>query len=533
MKQPLSPSLSRLPVVQPLERAYDYLLQLLITRFRLVRQDRPVGTRLEVSFDRSTPSIWNGQGKEALRMRIPNFRRRARELQTQLDEFLIKHVGRSSYEYDDGSFPFRYVSGGTLPVVQIGRQRYYCLFYREIEPIGWNIANGSADSFHELLDPRDTVRREFGEELLIINPKKRTRCVFQWAANELAEWPGFSVARGLFQRHYPGLNIGECRELHCNPKWEDGPDSLLVSCEGEETRLITGCFLNINATDFGIEIDRVANIKLEKEVVIFDGEINGNVPVGAPIGLFPVDELDSAILDEKQTSFKPTSFFFDAERHDNGANLLPRIIEDVYIPRLLGHKVLLQEQVKCWKAADKAEMAFDLCPVTRSLILRYIKKRRTAPTVSRVPARHYDFFLSWAAPDESLACQTYEYLTSVKKLSVFFSAVTPMQARFGEDIRAAVHGSAGLIVIATQPRHLRRVGVMNEWVTFLNDIDDGRKRRTAPLVNFTGGFGYDKLPNQLSMFHLINFDPANMKEGLGRLGSYIDRLKQRLSPSRT
>ena len=51
--------------------------------------------------------------------------------------------------HDDPAFPFRFGNGGTLPVVRLADRDYYSLFYREVAPIGWNIANGGAESAAE------------------------------------------------------------------------------------------------------------------------------------------------------------------------------------------------------------------------------------------------------------------------------------------------------------------------------------------------------------------------------------------------
>jgi hypothetical protein len=44
--------------------------------------------------------------------------------------------------FKDPLFPFRYASGGVLPILRIGRKEFFCFFYRDIDPVGWNIANG-------------------------------------------------------------------------------------------------------------------------------------------------------------------------------------------------------------------------------------------------------------------------------------------------------------------------------------------------------------------------------------------------------
>ena len=128
---------------------------------------------LHVEFDDKTPAIWDQNGKRYLREILPRVKRD--EVQANPDEFFAGNGG-SSYEFgqpkvDPPEFLFRYASGGTLVLVEFeGDQRpnlYYCLFYRDIHPIGWNIANGGTDTRAELLNPHDTIHRELREELII------------------------------------------------------------------------------------------------------------------------------------------------------------------------------------------------------------------------------------------------------------------------------------------------------------------------------------------------------------------------------
>jgi len=62
-------------------------------------------------------------------------------------------------------------------VIRCNDRDYYCLFYREIAPVGWNIANGGAESVAELLDPLATIERELREELIIVEPAAGHRYV--------------------------------------------------------------------------------------------------------------------------------------------------------------------------------------------------------------------------------------------------------------------------------------------------------------------------------------------------------------------
>jgi hypothetical protein len=137
-----------------------------------------------VSFDGTTPAIRSRRGSLAVRSAIPDHASKAAEYQAELDAFLLGCEGRK-YEFSDPDFPFRYASGGTLPIVGFENEEYYCFFYREVHPIGWNIANGGCDSLIELLNPLYTVERELREELLIIDGKREHLYVFDWLGDKV------------------------------------------------------------------------------------------------------------------------------------------------------------------------------------------------------------------------------------------------------------------------------------------------------------------------------------------------------------
>lgn len=298
--------------------------------------------------------------------------------------------------------------------------------------------------------------------------------------------------------------------------------------------------MNINATDFGIEIDRVANVSVSDKAIIFDGEISDNIPVGAPIGLFPVEDLDAIVKranaesDESgepastRTTAFPTKFFYDAKRYDNSQGHLQDLVRDVYIRRLLRTQVLSDGDVSAWQRAETDGKAYCLCPVTHAIISRFIKHKEEQACRAKERKGPFDFFLCYASPDEDCARTAYEHLTNEEnRFHVFFDKRTPMLTTFADEIRKAIHESRGMIVIATQPAHLRREGVMFEWVTFLNAIAEGRKPPTSPFINFVSDVSYDDLPSEMSMHSAVKFNRADMGSGLSELSRFITNVCRR------
>ncbi len=76
-----------------------------------------------------------------------------------------------SYHFEDKHFPFRYANGGVLPIIKIKKKDYFCLFYRAVFPVGWNIANGAANTIDDIRNPVNIIHREFSEEFIIADHK--------------------------------------------------------------------------------------------------------------------------------------------------------------------------------------------------------------------------------------------------------------------------------------------------------------------------------------------------------------------------
>lgn len=110
--------------VRPLHLAENHFLELLLTRFTMRRTGK--GTELQVSFNDDTPAITQRQAKHAVLGRISDFRLKSAMLQRQLDGFLIDQKG-DAFTHNDPGFPFRYASGGTLPILRLVKEvRHPC-----------------------------------------------------------------------------------------------------------------------------------------------------------------------------------------------------------------------------------------------------------------------------------------------------------------------------------------------------------------------------------------------------------------------
>jgi hypothetical protein len=63
----------------------------------------------------------------------------------------------------------RWASGGILPIANFEGRDWVVLFFRDIEPIGWNVGNGASETLAEFDDLNELLTREFAEELMLVD----------------------------------------------------------------------------------------------------------------------------------------------------------------------------------------------------------------------------------------------------------------------------------------------------------------------------------------------------------------------------
>lgn len=497
--------------VRPLCTAENHFLQVLLTQFSLSRVNG-AGTQLRIHFDDQTPTIWLRQAKFCVRDGIADFSRKAKQYQEDLDAFLVQRTG-ANYEFNDPEFPFRYGSGGTLPVMRMGDLEYYCLIYRDLPPVGWNIANGGCDSRHELLRPLLTVERELREELVILQPKHGRRYVFEADEGRPLEHPDFAVAWELWQPRFRKLGFPPFNEWqHIPLKWLDGPDAIAVRF-GETQAVISGkCFLNINAEDFGIEVDRVAKLNIDEDAMLCDGELIQGQLVNQLVGLFEVRSFNDTLAADAR-EFTPDCFFYNAELFDG--RRVPEKVEQC-LSALAPVRSSSERQLY-----EEADPKYDLCPVTRRIVKSYLlHERRTRGVKPDPTSADCDVFISFGSEDTALARQVYDYLVHSARKRVFFSEESLHQADYGKVIDDALDKAKCLIAVGTNVRHLTKPWVEYEWRSFHQDILSGPKQE-AGLLSFVSGCDPRDLPRPLRVREAVQHNPSEPAAALRKLAALI------------
>ena len=499
-------------LVRPLRFAENHFLEVLLPEFELSGNKK--SAHLKVRFDEQSPATWNRAGREEVRSLIPNFKAKARQYQAKLEK-LLSARRKTTWHFNDSDFLFRWASAGVLPIIRMADKDYYCLFYREIFPVGWNIANGACDNFGELVNPLRTLDRELREELIILDFKNHHWYVLKRDDPFAADRPEYAAARLIINEHRKkrGKHARKLPELAGFQQIEtplkelEAPDSATVYVAGRAQPPIERCFMNINALDFGIEIDHVVKINVGNDVVICDGEIAGNRLLNRVVGLFRVDKVNQRVA---KNQFIPDRFFYDGKAYDGSRfrHLMEiRFLRDVASLRQ-------RYELERYKSTPNK---YDLCPVTRGVIRRYVQSG-----VPAVPSPHkMDIFISFGRGDEDLAAHVADKIVSTCNRRVFFSPRSRYEQGWDRAIDDALDSASCLVAVGSKLNRISRRWPAYEYRTFHKDIQNGRKR-SGRLVSFVVGVEPLDLPLPLRSYP-VEFckDPGHLEAALKRLAEKL------------
>ncbi len=509
---------SQLKYVKPLEYIENAFLEVLIHDFTLTAKRE--GAELKVRYDHQTPAIWQDKGRREVRQGISEFDHKRRQYQTQLDDILLRQSS-SVMDYYDPDFPFRYVSGGTLPVINLGGTDYYCLSYREIFPAGWNIANGGLNTRDELLNPIDVVERELREEIIAFDMSEQKLFVYDHASGKPRNRPEYLAAELLWQHYYArqqGVpSLEQMDEEAVGTGFIGGPDSLVVEGPDGTLNKCSGVFLNVNAEDFGIEIDKIGKISFPTDNLrLFDGEVAGGEPINSMVGLFEVSETNKAI-EQGCTCFTPNIVYYGGQRWN--AEDVKNIAREDFVPRMAARFGWDRSE---W---DKVECKFDLCPVTRRIIQRCLGSTIiiAPPSADLNSQDRYDVFISF--PYEPVAMDLATKLSARIKASdrsVFFS-VDQESSRFAREINLALESANCFVAVLTRPEQVYRNWVDYECTTFLSLIMNGLKPENAQMLSLVSSFDPRRLlpPLTASKSEACDWEGIDQDLAIDRLMKWV------------
>jgi hypothetical protein len=338
-----------------------HFLQVLVPGFELSQNGGRQRLVLEIGGD--LPFITNRQQREQFRDGLKAASSAKKKLDQDLQVFQ-ERKGRHKLRINCPNWPLRHANGGALPIVVFNSRKYICLFYREVFPAGWNIANGASDNHLEILEPERTISREFGEELLVACESRQTLYTFN--LGKKVSYPGYQTAAiAAWDTRFPERGYRNYQRTGLDVCWVDGPDTVRVSMEGTQ-HTASGVFLNLTTHDNAIEIDRVVYVNLPSGASLLDGEIaegTNDIPVGRIVGLFEFDGFKSRL---NRGHLIPDKFFFEGRECDGGSAEFHRVRTSFIEQRhAKGPRAELQRIL----AANKGMP--HLCPIANSMVALY------------------------------------------------------------------------------------------------------------------------------------------------------------------
>lgn len=254
-------------------------------------------------------AIYNNRGKKWLRShpRAGESYDERRSLTVQFTEALREAESRRdgwSVTIGEG-YPLRWSSGGCLPIVEIERERWVAMIFRDLAPIGWNVANGASESINEQVDVARVLRREFREELIVLSedPTRgsnrhpqavhvRSLLWFGESRRKRYESPGLAL-----RRRHDDLTLVDTQDERVQEAIEVVPQATpwrvrVIGTDGRSTWL-DNTIPSLDAGEHGLEAIQVVAFRLDPKNVLLDGEVleTTNALARRPIALFRLSRL--------------------------------------------------------------------------------------------------------------------------------------------------------------------------------------------------------------------------------------------------
>ncbi|MEZ4453022.1 MAG: hypothetical protein R3B09_26415 [Nannocystaceae bacterium] len=367
--------------------------------------------RLEVDLRGQSYGIYNNHGKKFLARHYLSETTNAplRQLGGSIHEALLsRHPREVPLTIDDEEIPYRWASGGILPIVRWNGRWWCALFWRDIPPIGWNIANGASESEEEYLDLNRLIWREAREEIVILarDPTRagRARVITRHLVphgdvpplgNRLVNHHRLRAEQDHWNLAYPD----EREDRYKVQTWTvPGPHSILI--HDRQTQQIDDVLLSINPLEFGIEVTRVVCFDLQPDDVLVDGEVleaSGARPflIRRPVGL-----IDLAVLHRAWGARGALGVAADGDDFLEGRRVpeLTALDFHVFDADIRARQTLNNAKVKQWhqkfgrqfeqliRGEDVSAMLQTLCPVTWRVLELAFSHHMVGPEGPRDPS---------------------------------------------------------------------------------------------------------------------------------------------------
>ncbi len=211
--------------------------------------------------------------------------------------------------------PFRWASGGVLPIIEYRNKEYVTFFYRDKAPFGWNIPLGASQcnfdeetmNLRELDSPIDFIMREFEEEFLVLDsiPKKQSKVFYHGFIHSHGN-KRYSDAHIKLRECYDDIVLEEGKPILCE-ELNTSMNLIIKNGDKKPVKYIDNILAAFNFLEGGIEIVKVIKIKLPQYSYLLDGEIldvfnrNGEIQselVRMPVALISCKYLESVFKED-------------------------------------------------------------------------------------------------------------------------------------------------------------------------------------------------------------------------------------------
>ena len=531
------------PFIHRFGDTFDSFIQVLVDEFILSRNE--AGISLEFGIDNRKMSIRDPRARRDLSNFIKDHSKEgARYLEQQLSNF-NSDKNTLSYRFECPRNPFRYANGGVLPIIQIDQDYYFCLFYRAIFPVGWNIANGASNDIDDIRNPSRIIHREFSEEFIIADHKEGILYIFD-AYNDETMRGTQELALDLWSKELKNPGLKDYKREPIPLKWIEGHDT--VKCRyGSAYHTHDGFFVNVTPEDNAIEVDKIALINLMGEFSFYDGEVEFNKKTEAgsegilldrPIGFFKVDEFLKA---QDSKKFVPDFFYHSGKRYNEWSQF-QEVLERDYFPRHRAMGIRPDKLHKSYELAVRNHTEFNLCPITRAVINKYADWKDNEETslerlqITAEPKpeisseeKPFQIFISFNSKDQALAELLYDFLRD-KGYEVFCSSKSIQLlgiSAYQKAIDKALISSKCMIVIGSEPDSFDSGWVEYEWGSFLMLINSRRKE--GEIFTLTQNMDPRDLPFGLQSRENIQLSEYSLELSFNNFFVYIKEAMTRLN----
>lgn len=210
------------------------------------------------------------------------------------------------------SLPLRWVSGGFLPIIEFRNNYWAMLFFRDIRPIGLNLAVGASETKSEYKNLHKLIGREFSEETVLLMSEPRVGGLVPQQRFTVEEFgietsqpiseyinPEFVEKHNLLRKLHDGMYIDVLKN-------EDGrpitpihtPFRVRLRYHSADLKTIDeryfkNVLFTINPFEFGVEIIWLCKFEINEGEYILDGEydLGRNYLVRQPVILVSMDFL--------------------------------------------------------------------------------------------------------------------------------------------------------------------------------------------------------------------------------------------------